>query len=112
MPEEIMLNYLGSSYFHQDFDLDADSPIALVEVFAVEDGLQSVQIFYVELAEILASGLDEDGARKLWMDDAGSQYDPADDGVRYLEWLRRVLVVVGQVLRSRWLTPRESIGYE
>jgi hypothetical protein len=107
---DLMLAYLGASYFHQDYDADGLSPLETVRDFAESEGLQTVQIFYVELAELLAGAIDEEGARKLWMDDAHSMYDPLyKDGVSHLQWLRSVLLTVGSVLRQRWLTPRASL---
>ncbi len=112
MNHDLMLAYLGASYFHQDYDAENLSPLDTVREFAESDDLQTVQEFYAELAEILAGNIDEEGARRLWMDDAHSMYDPLQkDGISQLQWLRTVLLTVGAVLRQRWLTPRSSLPY-
>ena len=54
MPDEIMLNYLGRGYFHQDFDLVAESPVAVVKKFAYDEDTDYVQIMIDELGSILA----------------------------------------------------------
>ena len=101
MPEEIMLNYLGSGYFHEDFDLDAASPRALVQKFAMNDYRGYVEIIVAELSGILAEGITESQARTMWLDDANAYYEPTVDGKSYLEWMHEILEVAQEALRVR-----------
>ena len=101
MPDEIFLNYLGQGYFHEDYDLEAESPSALVRRFAYEEKRQYVQLMENELSEILDKELTESAAEILWLHDAQAMYDPARDGKTYLGWLREILQIVEQALRTR-----------
>ena len=47
--DDIMVNYLGQGYFHQDFRYEAASPEALVERFAAEDWTEYIKILIDEL---------------------------------------------------------------
>src|ERR1700712_2005200 len=101
MPDEIMLNYLGRGYFHQDFDLVAESPIAVVRKFAYEEDTDYIQIMADELEEILSARPSEGEAKQLWIGDAHAMYDPARDGISYLAWLSEVLEIAKEALRNR-----------
>lgn len=101
MADDIMLNYLGQSYFHEDYDLDAPTPGALVEKFARDEDGDYVQILVDELQPILASGIEEWEARHMWLRDAHARYDPARDGKLYIDWLNEVVAIVERVLTER-----------
>lgn len=101
MPDEILLNYLGRGYFHQDYDLEADTPTDLVRKFASHDSLDYVKIMERELREIMTSGITEGEARVLWMVDAHSMYDPKRDGKSYLSWLQEILEIVQEEIAKR-----------
>jgi len=101
MAEEILLNYLGSSYFHQDYDLEAPTPAALVKRFAEEEEPDYAQILVDELRSMLASGVSESMARDMWLRDAEASYDPASEGKSYLSWLNEVVTIVETVLAEK-----------
>ena len=104
-----MITYLSFSYFGEGYRTPGQSHSEAIREFAETEGIQIVQEFYVELAEMLAGSISEEEARRLWLVEAESDYDPIVDGFSYLQWLRYTLTTVGEVLRQRWLTPRASL---
>ncbi|WP_063886349.1 contact-dependent growth inhibition system immunity protein [Streptomyces sp. NRRL S-31] len=88
------INYLAQAYFHQDYDLEADSPIAIVSLFREREVFEVVEALSGEIFSILASGADESRLASIWLDEAGACYDPREDGVSIQDWLSRV----GEVL--------------
>ncbi len=101
MTDEILLNYLGGAYFHEDFDLVAPSPAGVVEKFARDEDGDYVEILVNELRPILSSGIEEWEARHMWLRDAHARYDPAREGKLYLDWLNEVVAIIERILTER-----------
>jgi hypothetical protein len=90
------INYLAQAYFHQDYDLEADSPIAIVSLFRGREAPEMVEALKDEISSILASEADESRLAGIWLDEAGACYDPREDEMSIHDWLIRV----GEVLRN------------
>ncbi|MBE1577703.1 contact-dependent growth inhibition system immunity protein [Amycolatopsis roodepoortensis] len=85
-----MLGYLAT-YFHQDYDLEAGSPIGVVKKFTDDELVEYSRELLVELETLKAAGLTEGQARKLWRDDYNAMYEPdIDGGISYLEWFDQI----------------------
>lgn len=85
------IRYLARTYFHQDFDLDADTPTGVVQLFRAKESAEKIAALQRSIEQLLQSGQSEDQLTSLWLDEAGAQYDPRDDGVSVSEWLRQVV---------------------
>ncbi len=104
MSNHIEVIYLGKSYFHPDFDLDADSPEDQVRKFAAKEQPSLLEAIVEEIEEILSTRPSEADVQRLWIEQADSYYDPADDGVSYVDWLTIILHIVSDALAERKLT--------
>ena len=98
------LQHLGGAYFHQDYDADGQLPPDIVRSFAQGTEIQTIQIFYSYLAERIIMGISEAEAGKFWLDEVDSMYEPDKEGINYTQWLKTVVLIVGDVLRQRWAT--------
>ncbi|MGK3200665.1 contact-dependent growth inhibition system immunity protein [Amycolatopsis sp. MEPSY49] len=75
--------------FHQDYDLDADTPLDLID--DVYGGLDDEkQAIVAELDALFAAGMDDVVAHRIWLVEGWASYDPARDGLTCLEWLKQV----------------------
>ncbi len=99
--EKSLLKYLGSCYFHQDYDLEAPTPAALVRRFAGEESVDQAQQLIDELRPLIESDLSESMARHMWLHDADAMYEPDRDGKTYIEWFKEIVAIVDQVLAER-----------
>ncbi|KMS88039.1 MULTISPECIES: contact-dependent growth inhibition system immunity protein [Streptomyces] len=85
------ITYLASSYFHQDYDLEADSPLGVVELFRESEEPATAQALAAEITTLLASpDATEDRLAEIWLDEAQAAYDPRRDGVSVRDWLSQV----------------------
>ncbi|MEU4313887.1 contact-dependent growth inhibition system immunity protein [Nocardia sp. NPDC024068] len=87
------LDYLAGAYFHQDFDLEADSPLGVVRKFRIAESPERVEAVSAEIRVLLGSGASEDRIAEIWLHSAS--YDPRRDGVAISRWLRTVLDELG-----------------
>lgn len=85
-----MIKYLATSYFHQDYQLEADSPIGIIDTFIESENAQTSRELLLEISSRFDEGMTEDEARVLWVANSGSSFDPASSGESCLGWLRRV----------------------
>lgn len=87
------LQYLAGAYFHQDYDLDAESPLALVEQYRDSEPPDDVAGLASEV-EALLRFADEQSLRETWIKRYRASYEPIRDGMSYREWFERVLDVL------------------
>ncbi|GAA4554709.1 contact-dependent growth inhibition system immunity protein [Amycolatopsis samaneae] len=81
---------LMDSYFHQDYDLDAETPIGVVEYFVRENPPEYGRGLADEIEALFAAGLDEEMAKRIWNGDGRANYDPTADGISYLSWFTQM----------------------
>ncbi|WP_410664862.1 contact-dependent growth inhibition system immunity protein [Amycolatopsis sp. lyj-84] len=84
------------NYFHQDYDLLADTPLGVVEHFVRNEPAESTARLLAEVEALLAAGLDEVAAHRIWMIEGWASYDPADDDLSYVDWF----VVIRDLLKG------------
>ncbi|MFY1574974.1 contact-dependent growth inhibition system immunity protein [Verrucosispora sp. WMMD703] len=89
-----VFTYLARSYFHQDFDLVADTPEGVVAEFRRREDPDTVELLRREVDLLLASQSAEEVVRDLWMVQGGASYDPQFHGVRYTQWLERMRAIL------------------
>ena len=87
------LQHLFSSYFHQDWTLEAPTTAAAVRQFTSDEGATVAQRAAGELERLLAE-LPKESDLATALDALGCYYTPAAEGVTRRTWLTRV----GQVL--------------
>lgn len=93
MPFETLI-YLAKAYFHQDYDLLAPTPPDLIRVFVAKEHPETREELRQDLDQLLATDPSEEDVRALWLDVAGSSYDPVQHGVSFLDWIRQVREIV------------------
>jgi hypothetical protein len=76
----------GQAYFHQDYDLDADTPLGIVERFCDSEEFYAVENLRNEIVRLIESNPSEEDLSKIWVEDANAAYDPRDDGITLREW--------------------------
>jgi CdiI immunity protein len=85
------LAYLAQSYFHQDFQDEADEPIEVVERFRDLEPAEAVEALRAEIVALLESGATEEDLSRIWLGDAGAYYDPAYDEISMRDWLLSIV---------------------
>jgi hypothetical protein len=78
-----------AEHFHQDYDLDADTPLGVVDLYA-EGRDAEIRAILTEFDALFAAGMDEVVAHRIWLVEGWAGYDPARDGLTCLEWLESV----------------------
>ncbi|MGC5166717.1 contact-dependent growth inhibition system immunity protein [Luteimicrobium sp. DT211] len=88
------LRYLARSYFHQDWDIEAPTPVGVVVVFRDQEVPEVVEELRQDLQAVLASHRSEDALAEIW-DRCGADWDPqiAQLG-SYREWFDAMLKAV------------------
>ncbi|CAL9648852.1 contact-dependent growth inhibition system immunity protein [Streptomyces sp. enrichment culture] len=84
------LRLFAQTYFHQDFALEADEPIAIVAHFRRAASLERTQELRAEVLSILDAVTDDEAVARIWLKEAGAYYDPRPDGITPRNWLRRI----------------------
>lgn len=101
MGEESEIWYIGSGYFHQDYDVAAESSLALVAKFVAVETRETSQSLLDELNALLESAPTEQEAQRIWLTEAGADYLPTHDGMTYLQWLTRMRDIVREELTRK-----------
>ncbi|MEU5465905.1 contact-dependent growth inhibition system immunity protein [Streptomyces althioticus] len=89
------LRELAQAYFHQDYDLEADTPLEVVALFRRAVGPEKAGELRDEIASLLFTVADDGDVAQVWLEQAGAFYDPRLDGVTPREWLRQVAAELG-----------------
>ncbi|MEU4172814.1 contact-dependent growth inhibition system immunity protein [Streptomyces sp. NPDC026665] len=84
------LTALGQAYFHQDFDMEADTPIGVVEKFRQLEAPESTAALRAEILSIVEAGLNDDDIAEIWFEEAGACYDPRYQGLSLQDWMHRM----------------------
>lgn len=80
------LEHLAQAYFNQDYDLEFDTPDAVVVAFAEDEGRGAVSELTFELDALLAGPLNEGQLEDLWVKTLGASYAPTADGQTCRGW--------------------------
>lgn len=90
------LMHLAQAYFHQDFDLEAPTPLDVVRLFATTEPPAAVDELVSDIESILGSSMTEKEMRQLWIGEYGAAYDPLADGIEYRRWFANILDDLGR----------------
>ncbi|TFE37102.1 hypothetical protein E3E14_30270 [Streptomyces sp. ICN441] len=88
------ISYVAQAYFHQDFDVEADTPLGVVAVFRDSEPAGTVEALHAEIVALLATDSAEKDLARVWLEDAGAYYDPRIDGTTVRDWLREMTEVL------------------
>jgi hypothetical protein len=84
------LMHLAQAYFHQDFDLEAPTPLDVVRLFATGEPPAAVDELVSDLESLLDSSMTDSEMRELWIGEYGAAYDPLADGIEYRRWFANI----------------------
>jgi len=85
------LKHLAQAYFHQDYDLEAPTPLDVVRQFYEAESPGARAELKADIESILSSAMSDQEIHDLWVKESGSSYDPEADGEAYRDWFARVL---------------------
>lgn len=80
------LEYLGSTYFHQDYDVYAPTPIGVVEKFRDVEYDGTVQDLIGDLDTVINAEMAESELEEIWLRRCGSMYNPTSSGMTFKAW--------------------------
>jgi hypothetical protein len=84
------LQHLAGAYFHQDYELDSESPDAVIDLFVRGEGEAAAAELAAEIDRLLNSPLTDRDIFDLWVSAWGASYDPRDGGQDMRVWLTAV----------------------
>lgn len=84
------LTQFFSSYFHQDWPLDADTPSEVVENYRNSESPESIEAALAELNQLLEMPLAEPDLETFILEELGCYYSPEADNQTVREWLDSV----------------------
>lgn len=85
------LRHLAQAYFHQDFDLEAPTPLGVVRLFRSAEEPAAVEELVADIDSVLNSGMTDGDMHDLWINEYGASYDPVADGIDYRAWFAEVV---------------------
>ena len=88
------LIHLAQAYFHQDYDLEAPTPLDVLRSFQEGESPGAVAELISDIESMLASSMNEGEMRDLWIKEYGASYDPLTDGMEYRRWFADILRVL------------------
>ncbi|MFD0856289.1 contact-dependent growth inhibition system immunity protein [Actinomadura adrarensis] len=88
------LPYLAGAYFHQDYDLDADTPPGVVRYFKESETVEVRDALIREVQDLMAEGLDDDNMYRRWVHEWGSCFYPGNLDISWENWFQDVLEIL------------------
>lgn len=84
------LTQFFSSYFHQDWQLEADTPSDVVNNYRSSEPPASVEAASQELSKLLEMPIAPADLEAFILDELGCYYDPQSENKTVREWLESV----------------------
>lgn len=84
------LTQFFSSYFHQDWPLEADTASEVVENYRDSEPPESIEAALAELNQLLEMPIAEPDLETFILEELGCYYDPTADNQTVREWLHSV----------------------
>ncbi|AFZ07277.1 hypothetical protein Osc7112_2877 [Oscillatoria nigro-viridis PCC 7112] len=84
------LTQFFSSYFHQDWPLEADTPSDVVNNYRSSEPRPSVEAASQELSKLLEMPIAPSDLEAFILDELGCYYDPQSENQTVREWLESV----------------------
>ena len=86
--------YLAETYFHQDYDLEAETPLGVVQNFLDGSGEEDAWELRRALVRLLSEPGGDARLAEAWLVKGGAEYDPRRDGVSLREWFQSIIDLV------------------
>jgi hypothetical protein len=84
------LTQFFSSYFHQDWPLEADTPNDVANNYRSSEPPASVEAVSSEISKLLEMPIAEPDLETFVFEELGCYYDPSTDNLTIREWLESV----------------------
>jgi CdiI immunity protein len=84
------LTQFFSSYFHQDWPLEAETPSQVVNNYLNSEPTESIEAASQELGQLLEMPISELDLETFILDELGCYYDPQSENQTVREWLESV----------------------
>ena len=84
------LTQFFSSYFHQDWPLEADTPSDVVNNYLSSEPPESIEATSQELRRLLEMPISEPDLETFILHELGCYYDPKSENQTVREWLESV----------------------
>lgn len=84
------LTQFFSSYFHQDWPLEASSASEVVENYLDSESPETIEAVLAELNQLLEMSIAEPDLETLILEELGCYYDPSSENLTVTEWLESV----------------------
>lgn len=84
------LTQFFSSYFHQDWPLEASSASEVVENYLDSESPETIEAVLAELNLLLEMSIAEPDLETLILEELGCYYDPSSENLTVTEWLESV----------------------
>ncbi|MCW6052483.1 contact-dependent growth inhibition system immunity protein [Microcoleus sp. A2-C5] len=84
------LTQFFSSYFHQDWPLEAETPSDVVKNYLSSEPPESIEATSEELSKLLEMPISEPDLETFMLDELGCYYDPNSENQTAREWLESV----------------------
>ena len=84
------LTQFFSSYFHQDWPLEADTPCDVVNNYRSSEPPESIEAASQELSKLLEMPIAPADLETFILDELGCYYDPTSENQTVREWLESV----------------------
>ncbi|MBE1874793.1 contact-dependent growth inhibition system immunity protein [Myceligenerans pegani] len=88
------IRYLASTYFHPDYDLEANSPVGVVVKFREAESSATISALRREIVQLLSDERDDNALAAAWLNLAGAAYDPRSDDLTFREWFSEIVKVL------------------
>lgn len=90
------LLHLAQAYFHQDFDLEAPTPLSVVRLFRTDEPSAAVNELVSDLESVLDAPMTDSEMRDLWTHEYGASYDPQANEISYRKWFADILEIMSR----------------
>ncbi|MFS8119049.1 MAG: contact-dependent growth inhibition system immunity protein [Microcoleus sp.] len=84
------LTQFFSSYFHQDWPLEADTPSDVISNYLSSEPPESIEATSEELSKLLEMPIAPADLETFILDELGCYYDPTSENQTVREWLELV----------------------
>jgi phenylalanyl-tRNA synthetase beta subunit len=84
------LTQFFSSYFHQDWPLEAETASEVVNNYLSSEPPESIEATFQELSKLLEMPIAEPDLETFILDELGCYYDPNSENQTAREWLESV----------------------
>ncbi|MYW45549.1 hypothetical protein GT346_20015 [Streptomyces sp. SID161] len=88
--------HLALAYFHQDYDLEYDTPTEALEDYREVCSPDRVDALQEDIRSLLDARTSEKELVELWLNEGLAHYDPRDDGMFMSDWFRAILAILNR----------------